>query len=135
MIWGYSIKIFEFAFLHLVNYLRHDTKCKEVFLVKDIRSFKNNFGKNIKKLREAQGLSLQQLADITGISISYLNRLEQGKRKSPPIHLVMKLADILNVTIDSLLFGTDRKNDKELADIMNEIGLSNKEANNIRRYY
>ena len=43
-----------------------------------------NFGSMIRYLREKQGYSLKDLEDITGISPSYINRLERG-----PEHAVL----------------------------------------------
>lgn len=61
------------------------------------------FGKRIKELRTAKGLTLDQLATATGSSKSYIWELEN---KAPPRPSAEKLADIaaaLGVTIDYLI--------------------------------
>ncbi len=61
------------------------------------------FGKKIKELRTAKGLTLDQLATATGCSKSYIWELEN---KDPPRPSAEKLADIaavLGVTTDYLI--------------------------------
>ncbi|KVK53963.1 transcriptional regulator [Agrobacterium deltaense] len=61
------------------------------------------FGKRIKELRTAKGLTLDQLASATGSSKSYIWELEN---KDPPRPSAEKLADIaavLGVTTDYLI--------------------------------
>ena len=57
---------------------------------------------NLKALREARGLSLDQLADLTGVSKSMLRQIETGK-SSPTIATIWKVANGLHVSFTSLL--------------------------------
>lgn len=59
----------------------------------------DDFGKMLKKLREERGLSLNKLSEMTGISSSYINRLERSKRKSPGFPMLVTLAEALNVDV------------------------------------
>lgn len=59
-------------------------------------------GMKLRQLRTARGLSLVQLADITGISISYLNEIEKGK-KFPKADKISILASKLDVSYDYLV--------------------------------
>lgn len=90
--------------------------------------FANRLGENIKRFREARNLTLQELADKVGISVSYLNRLENSERKSPSLSLLVKLREIFDITVDSLLFDDDRVKDNGVKDILQDMGLSTKEA-------
>ena len=67
---------------------------------------KNNikiiFGLKIKQLRHERGLSLSALAKKSGLSVSYLNEIESGK-KYPKADKIAELADTLNVTYDKLV--------------------------------
>lgn len=65
--------------------------------MKQEQRMSDDFGKMLKKLREERGLSLGRLAELTGISASYLNRLERSKRKSPGFPKLMALAQALKV--------------------------------------
>ena len=67
---------------------------------------KNNikiiFGLKLKQLRQGKKLSLSALAKKSGLSVSYLNEIESGK-KYPKADKIAELADTLNVTYDKLV--------------------------------
>lgn len=67
------------------------------------REISDNFGSLIKYLREQRGLSLQALGDMTGISPSYIHRIEHGERKAPTVKIIEQLADALNISFAELL--------------------------------
>jgi len=54
---------------------------------------------NIKKIRKSKGITIQELSDISGISISSLSMYESGKRV-PSIKNIKLIASGLNVKID-----------------------------------
>lgn len=70
-------------------------------------------GLKLKQLRAERGMSLSELADATGISISYLNEIEKGK-KFPKSEKVALLAHALEVNYDWLI---STKTDKKLAPV------------------
>lgn len=53
------------------------------------------FANFVKKAREKQGMSLQELENQTGISASYIFRLEKGQRKNPTMRIAGVLMDAL----------------------------------------
>lgn len=57
---------------------------------------------NLKAAREERGLSLDQLAELTGVSKSMLRQIETGK-SSPTISTIWKIANGLHVSFTSLL--------------------------------
>ena len=57
---------------------------------------------NLKKLREEKKLSLDKLAELTGVSKSMLGQIERGD-SSPTIATVWKIANGLKVSFTSLL--------------------------------
>ena|SRR5919202_2150984 len=59
---------------------------------------RQRIGPAIRQLRQQQKLSLSDLAAKTGISVSYLSRLEKG-RSVPSFTLLSKLAQDLGVSI------------------------------------
>lgn len=67
----------------------------------------NDFGVRIKNLRESRGILLVELSSGTGISCSYLNRLESGKRTSPSVRIILALSQFFKISVDELLFGTN----------------------------
>jgi XRE family transcriptional regulator, fatty acid utilization regulator len=70
-------------------------------------------GLKLKQLRTEKGMSLGELSSITGISISYLNEIEKGK-KSPRADKISVLANALDVSYDWLV---SLKMNKKLAPV------------------
>lgn len=60
------------------------------------RKVSKEFGAFIRYLREKQGITLAEMSKKTGISSSYINRLELAQRNSPSIIIVEKIAKALN---------------------------------------
>lgn len=65
-------------------------------------------GEKLRRTREAKGLTLQQLADKTGLNIAAISRLEREPR-DPRASSVAKLADALEVSV-SFLISTEDQN-------------------------
>ena len=63
----------------------------------------DRFGEKLRILRNQNGISLRKLADELGYaSHNHLAGIERGERK-PSVDLVLKIADIFAVSIDTLL--------------------------------
>ena len=60
------------------------------------------FGLKLKQYRTAKKLSLTELADKAGLSVSYLNEIEKGK-KFPKAEKIATLATTLDTTYDKLV--------------------------------
>lgn len=60
-------------------------------------------GSNIQELRKKKGLSLSELAERTSISKSYLSNIERNLNQNPSIHIIKKLALVLDVDLKVLL--------------------------------
>jgi transcriptional regulator with XRE-family HTH domain len=58
-------------------------------------------GKRLKQLREAAGLTQQELAFRAGLSVSNLSQIEQGKKADPRASTLLALARALGVTMES----------------------------------
>lgn len=70
-------------------------------------------GMKLRQLRDDKGLSLAELAQSTGISVSYLNEIEKGK-KLPKPEKISVLANTLEVSYDWLV---SMKMSKKLAPV------------------
>jgi transcriptional regulator with XRE-family HTH domain len=57
----------------------------------------------IKKLRNAQGLTQEQVAEKASVSRNYITMLETGTRKSPSLPVLKRLAKALGVSLTELL--------------------------------
>lgn len=79
------------------------------------RSVSWEFAYLLRYYRRLRGLSLKELEEKTGVTASYVNRLERGYKKSPSLGLVEKLAEALNVPVYVLLGGTEE--DMKVKDI------------------
>ncbi|GAA1931161.1 XRE family transcriptional regulator [Brevibacterium antiquum] len=59
-------------------------------------------GARLRNLRQEQGCTLEEVADLVGMSLSTLSRLESGKRK-PSLELLLPLAGIYGLPLDELV--------------------------------
>jgi len=71
---------------------------------------KFNIGKNLNNARKRRGLSLDKVADITGVSKAMLGQIERGE-STPTVNVLWKIATGLKVSFSSLL--ANREEDKE----------------------
>ena len=60
----------------------------------------------LRELRTGRDLTLKNLAETTGLSVSYLSDIERG-RTNPSLKTVEALADALNVSVQLLLTGVE----------------------------
>ena len=58
-------------------------------------------GKNIRKSREAKGLSQEQLSALAGIDRTYIGSIERGERNVAVINLI-RIASALNIEVAAL---------------------------------
>lgn len=65
------------------------------------------FGERLRGTREAKGLTLQQLADRTGLNIATISLLER-KPRDPKISSLGKLADALEVSVGFFMATEDQ---------------------------
>jgi transcriptional regulator with XRE-family HTH domain len=68
-----------------------------------------NIGTNIKKYRKEKGLTQRELADKLNIATNSLSRYEIGERR-PPIDMIEKIAEILNITPIQLMYDEEVEN-------------------------
>lgn len=71
--------------------------------------------KNIKLIRKQKGMTQGDLAKATGLSISYISLIEQGKR-DPSISTLEKLAAGLGVSLMMIAFPDADKDGLEKVD-------------------
>ncbi|MCS7005268.1 MAG: XRE family transcriptional regulator [Cytophagales bacterium] len=81
------------------------------------------FGLKVKMLRQSLHMSLSELAEKTGISVSYLNEIEKGK-KYPKSDKIGVLAQALNTTYEWLISLKLTKNLTPLANFLRSNILS-----------
>ena len=69
-----------------------------------------SIGSNIKKAREKAGLTQEQLSEMIGIGPKSLSAVERGT-VGISITTLQKICNILPVSSDSLIFGSNTQND------------------------
>ncbi|MEU8944246.1 helix-turn-helix transcriptional regulator [Streptomyces sp. NPDC048489] len=60
-------------------------------------------GRRVKAARQHAGLSLRGLADKTGISPSYLSKLENAEKTNPSAEILQRIAETLSLSLHELL--------------------------------
>lgn len=75
------------------------------------------YSDKIKELRKNLKLSQKELADQCGLSISYIQQIESGKKNNPSLEALTAIANVLQVNIYSLL-------DKDMEEYRDQIHLS-----------
>lgn len=84
-------------------------------------------GANIRRERKRQTLTMEQLAEKTGITDNFLGKIERGE-SMPSLTTIDSIACALNVSIDALLEGTAPDTEhKFLVSLMEINGLTEAE--------
>lgn len=94
-------------------------------------------GRYIKKLREARNIGQRELARKIGVSASYLNDIENEKRKGPSKEIVKKISHILEANLEYLydLAGKDgRKIPLDIPEIIRNYSDAVKLLRAIKKY-
>lgn len=84
---------------------------------------KVGFGKYVRLLRATRGIGQRELSRLIGISASYLNDIENGKRKAPSKETIKKLAYTLEGNLEhfyDLAGQAQKKIPHDVADILKE---------------
>lgn len=72
----------------------------------DLADILSSVGPRLRALRTQRGTTLEQLAELTGISVSTLSRLESGQRRAT-LELLLLLAKAHQVPLDDLVGAPD----------------------------
>jgi XRE family transcriptional regulator of biofilm formation len=96
-------------------------------------------GNNISALRKLKGFTLSRLSERTGISKSYLSNIERNLKQNPSIHVMEKIAAVLDVDLKTLLgIASDEENiqhlEKEWTDFISDLQKSGINKERIHDY-
>ncbi|CAM3052563.1 helix-turn-helix transcriptional regulator [Paenibacillus sediminis] len=84
----------------------------------------DSFGQLLKHFRKIRNYSLKELEEISGVSSSYIFRIESGQRKSVSIIKIFQLCEALEVSYHEVLktafdeVETERKSENSLQELM-----------------
>lgn len=108
--------------------------------MKKDRKISQSFGAYIRSLRENKGLTLQMVENNTGISKSYLCRIENGVKLAPTVGILGSLSkcyqvspvDLFKIAMSEYISDTGEDNEELLFETViydNNFIVSNKEVN------
>ena len=63
----------------------------------------SNITKNLRKLREAKGLSQEKLARLSDVANNTIIKIEAGKNQNPTLDTLKKVSKALDVSVDELI--------------------------------
>ena len=86
-----------------------------------------SFGTNIKRVRTEKGISQEELGRRISVHPNQLSKYERDQA-APSIDVVQRMAEALEVSIDTLVFGAEQKldasiSDRELISLFNRLQL------------
>lgn len=98
-------------------------------------------GLRISYYREFNNYSQADLGSKTGISQSYIANIESGKGSSISLEKLVKLSNVLNVSVDELLcdslikklYNKDTTDNKQINMILNRLDILNEEQ--VKHFY
>lgn len=70
-----------------------------------------HFAERVRELRDQQGFTQQELAEVLNVSVSYVNKVERSRLNSgefPSAKFIHKLADALDADEDELMLLADK---------------------------
>ncbi|MDA2922722.1 helix-turn-helix domain-containing protein, partial [Patescibacteria group bacterium AH-259-L07] len=67
-----------------------------------LRYHMSSISKNVKKLREARGLTQEKLARLADVANNTIVKIEAGKNQNPTLETLKKITSVLGISIDDL---------------------------------
>lgn len=89
------------------------------------RQIGGDFGNWLKSARKEKGYSLKRLEELSGVTASYIHRIEKGARKTPSIPITEKLAVALGVPPKELLAKLGHDVSDEVPALTDLLAISN----------
>lgn len=77
-------------------------------------------GQNIKAVRQNRQVSQEQMAEILGVSVSYLSRIERGAKKIN-LDRLGQISEILNTPVEYFLHGSVLSGEREASLLLDKI--------------
>lgn len=102
---------------------------KDMIIVYETDRKRKQLGLEIKRLRTAQGWSTQKLSELSGMSLGFINQLENGKSTLPKASNLTLLAKIFGVDSNELLYLAGYIEQKPVVDFDWQISIKNQLSN------
>lgn len=59
---------------------------------------------NLRKIRKSKNLTIQELSELSGVSMGYICHLEKGSRQNPSREIMQKISKVLGEPIIKIFF-------------------------------
>lgn len=59
---------------------------------------------NLRKIRKSKNLTIQELSELSGVSMGYICHLEKGSRQNPSRDVMEKISKVLEEPIAKIFF-------------------------------
>jgi transcriptional regulator with XRE-family HTH domain len=82
----------------------------------------------LRAARKRHGLTLRELAELTGLSMPYLSGLENGRKLNPRPRTKRDLARALNYDVDELFPPNGRTTNEELREWVRALAVKGRES-------
>lgn len=108
-----------------------------IFKGDTMNKFHKNLGKKIRIIREAKGISQEELAEKSQLSTNQIGRIERAER-SPSLKSLLKLCDGLGISIQELFEGLPgRQKDAGKEEVMQKLIalFENRDEKELRLFY
>lgn len=106
----------------------HEFK-KNMYIVYETNKKLKVLGSEIKRLRLTQGWSTQKLSELSGMSLGFINQLENGKSTLPKASSLTLLAKIFGIDSQELLYLAGYIEQKPIEDSNWQITIKNQLSN------
>jgi transcriptional regulator with XRE-family HTH domain len=93
------------------------------------------FRERLRTLREAKGLNQGELEERIGKETNYISRVETGRIDTPPIEVMGKIAEALDVPLYELFFFEGLDDNAEVLREKIQVLLNSSDAEHLRKFY
>jgi HTH-type transcriptional regulator, competence development regulator len=84
-----------------------------------------DFGAYLKQLRESKGFSTHKLAELSGVSQSYISHVESGRKEAPSPYVIRNLSAALEVMHIDMMIKAGHIKESEVMEWLGQSGSKN----------
>ena len=126
-----QVKIIKTYFFFVEKFCKFLLICKIGKIMLDInREITANIGIVIRRLRREKGITQKQLSSELGISVAYINLIENNRRDIT-VPLLIKVAKLFNIELSDLTSDYNKQLNSDLMDIFSDTIFEEHDLKNI----
>lgn len=69
----------------------------------DLNHYTQSIAKTINRFMKAKKLTTEKLSELSGVTVSTINRYRQGVVADPQLGPIIAICDVINISIDEML--------------------------------